>query len=138
MAGIRLPFQGAIGGTAVLAFPPDSAARLVSVIIGAEDAPLDTDSLRVATLQEIGNIVLNGVMGSIGNILGEHIAYIPPDYFEGGLATMIDLVETRFVILYVRTRFEIERLDVGGDIIVFFHLESFDLLLSAMNALLEN
>lgn len=137
VAGIRLPFQGALGGTAVLAFPPESAARLVSVIIGAEDAPLDSDSLRVATLQEIGNIVLNGVMGSIGNVLNQHITYIPPDYFEGGLSTLVDLESAPLVILYVRTRFEIESLEVGGDIIVVFQLESFDTLLASLRALMD-
>lgn len=90
-------------GTAVLASPPESASRLVSVVIGAEDAPLDQGSLRVAAMQEIGHIVPNRGMGSIGTILG------------GGFSP-------------VRTRFKIENPAVGGDEVVSFRLDSFEVL----------
>lgn len=137
VSAIELPFQGAFTGLAVLAFPLASAGRLVSIVAGDEADGLDMDSLRLATLQEIGNIVLNGVMGSIGNVLNRHITYIPPDYFEGGLSTLVDLEGAPLVILYVRTRFEIESLEVGGDIIVVFQLESFDVLLGALRGLMD-
>ena len=118
-------------------YPPGFRPADLAGSFPRDAAPLDSDSLRVATLQEIGNIVLNGVMGSIGNVLNRHITYIPPDYFEGGLSSLVDLESAPLVILYVRTRFEIESLEVGGDIIVVFQLESFDVLLGALRDLIH-
>jgi chemotaxis protein CheC len=67
---IRLPFDGALSGLTFLIFPPAGASGLISIILGREHIPFDKDSLRIGTLEEIGNIVLNGVMGSISNFLG--------------------------------------------------------------------
>lgn len=135
-AAVRLSFSGKFTGTSALVFPPDSASKLVSVIIGEDSLSLDMDSIRIGTLQEVGNIVLNGVMGSIGNVLNEHIIYSPLDYFEGQFASLVqfDQDETSTVLL-ARARFDVEQLSIGGDIIILFHLGTFDVLLQSMDKL---
>ncbi len=137
-AAVKLSFSGDFSGSSALVFPPDSAAKLVSIIIGQDDLPLDMDSLRIGTLQEVGNIVLNGVMGSLGNILQEHIIYSPLDYFEGDFATFLhaDGDSPNLTVLLARTHFTLEQHSIGGDIIILFQLGTFDCLLRAIDRLL--
>lgn len=133
-AAVKLAFSGDFSGTSALLFPPDSAAKLVSIIIGQEELPLDMDSLRIGTLQEVGNIVLNGVMGSLGNILKEHISYSPLDYFEGDISNILSASGgERSMVLLARTSFNLEEHFIGGDIIILFQLGTFDSLIQALD-----
>ncbi len=67
---VVLDFGGGLGGLAVLALPHDSCDTLTGLLgaqlqrLGAGE--LDSDAL----LGEIGNVLLNGVIGSIANTFG--------------------------------------------------------------------
>jgi chemotaxis protein CheC len=86
---VRLIFKGSFSGTALLAFPSDSASHLVDILTGEESDISDLDSIRVGALTEVGNIVLNGVMGSLSNVLQEHLIYSIPVYIEDSIETLI-------------------------------------------------
>ncbi len=136
LASVTLGFDGAFTGKAALVFPPDSASRLVAVLTGEEPGTPDLDSVRAGTLNEVGNILLNGVMGSLGNILQERINYSLPLYSEDTVANLITSgnMTKNTVILLVRTDFIIRQLEVEGNIILLFTVGSFDSLLSAIDA----
>jgi chemotaxis protein CheC len=137
VAAVKLGFEGRFSGTAALVFPPDSASRLVSVLTGeAPDTP-DLDSVRAGTLSEVGNIVINSVMGSLGNLLKERIHYSLPHYAEDTVAALLqsEKMDDNAVVLLVRTHFAIEHLRVEGYIILLFTFGSFDIILSAIDGL---
>ena len=77
---------------------------------------------------EIGNIVLNSVMGYISNALHLSLDYVVPYYSEGGLAGLINQNESG---LLARARFKVEHLATEGDIVLFFEPESYAMLLSS-------
>lgn len=136
VAAVRLGFKGAFSGSASLVFPPDSALKLVAVLTGEKPGTIDLDSVRAGTLSEVGNIVINGVMGSIANVLRQGINYSLPSYIEDNLDNLLasgDLDPDSAAIL-ARTRFMIERLNIEGDIILIFEVGSFDTLLAAINS----
>ncbi|MEM7349397.1 MAG: chemotaxis protein CheC [Acidobacteriota bacterium] len=132
---IRLPFQGPIHGTAALVFPPDSAAQLVAVLTGEEPGTADLDTVRAGTLSEVGNIVINGVMGSFGNILRLPLTYELPFYFEGLPEHLLQhqLAETDPEMLLAHTRFTVRDLEIQGTILLVFEVRSFDALLTAVD-----
>ncbi|TAL24228.1 MAG: chemotaxis protein CheC [Nitrospirae bacterium] len=135
VAAVRLGFKGPFSGSAALVFPPDSASKLVAVLTGEEFAAADLDSVRVGTLSEVGNIVINGVMGSISNVLKQSINYSLPNYMEDNVDNLLtlDKRDPNATVMLARTRFTIERLYVEGDIILIFEVGSFDALLEAIN-----
>lgn len=136
LAAVRLGFQGPFSGTAALVFPPDSASKLVAVLTGEEMGTPDLDSVRVGTLSEVGNIVINGVMGSIANVLKLQINYTLPNYTEDNIENLMtpsDAAPDATVVL-AHTRFIIEHLHIEGDIILIFEVGSFDTLMKAINA----
>lgn len=136
LSTVKMNFTGSFAGTAELVFPTESAATLVALLTGEEMGSADLDSLKIGTLSEVGNIVINGVMGSISNVLNQPLHYAVPSYVEEGVDLLLpnnnpEAVDT---VLLAQARFDIEELKVQGDIVLFFDLGSFDALLAAINA----
>jgi len=137
IAAVQLKFTGSFGGIAQLVFPTNSAAMLVTMLTGEEVGTHDLDSVKIGTLSEVGNIVINGVMGAISNVLQQRMNYSIPTYSEGTIASLLISggLATDTVVLLAQTSFMIERLHIEGDIILIFNVNSFDTLLTAINQL---
>ncbi len=138
LATVRMPFKGSFSGTAALVFPALSASKLAAVLAQEDPESTDMDAARIGAISEVGNIVLNGVMGSIGNVLKERINYSIPTYSEETIALLLgsNKVQPTGVILLAETRFTIQQLQVEGDILLLFE-SSFEALLTAIDRILE-
>lgn len=136
MAAVKIGFDGPFSGTAALVIPPDSASRLVDALTGAAAGAHGLDPAGTETLREVGNIVINGVMGSLGNILKQHLSYTLPAYVENTVKQIFfsEKIGNDTVFLLVRTRFKIRKLEIEGNIILLFTVGAFDTLLSAIDA----
>lgn len=134
LATVGLKFKGCFSGTAELVFPSSSASKLITVLTDEDLGTIDLDSIRAGTLCEVGNIVLNEVMGSISNILQLQLRYTVPDYTEQGMDNMSTLAykEDNRAILLARTRFAVEELQTGGDIILLFEIGGFGAFLDVI------
>jgi len=134
LSAVRLVFKGPFSGTASLVFPPDSAAKLVNILTGDEPQAIDLDAIKIGALTEVGNIILNGVMGSIGNMLEQSINYVIPAYMEDSIENLLNLdqVDLGATILLVRTRFTVAQLQIEGDILLLFEVGSLEMLLAAI------
>ncbi len=137
IAAVRLIFSGSFCGTASMVFPSESAVKLVSAALDEDPEVSDLNPIRFGTLSELGNIVINGVMGSISNVLNRHIDYSLPDYIEGGIGDLLpeDGPGPDTTILSACTRFLIEKIEIKGEIILIFEMGSFDSLLEAIEAI---
>ena len=137
LASVKLRFTGSFYGTASLIFPTDSASTLVAVLTG-EDPSADLDAVKIGTLSEIGNIVINGVMGSLSNVLKRHLNYTLPVYLEDTLENLLlSAYESDSKILLAQASFTIERLEIIGDIILVFLVGTFDALITAIKDEIE-
>lgn len=130
-ATVRLEFMGIFSGITAVAFPKDSAAKLVMAMTGEDAGTPELDSLRIETLKEVGNIIINGVMGSISNILKTHLNYSIPSYEEGSI---IDLIKSGKKIydnqvLMAMACFTIKDLNVEGNIFMLLELGSLEILI---------
>ncbi|MGL4879575.1 MAG: chemotaxis protein CheX [Waterburya sp.] len=136
ISAVRLGFSGSLSGTAELMFPTDSASVLVAVLTGEDLESPDLDAVKIGTLSEIGNIVINGVIGSISNILEQRMEYKIPSYCEDTIENLL-LSERNMsddvVFILAQARFAIEQLEIVGDIILIFEMKTFDNLLKAIN-----
>lgn len=132
LAAVRLNFTGSFCGAAELVFPTESASTLVAVLTGEEPGTPDLDAVRIGTLTEVGNIVINGVMGSISNVLRQHMNYAIPIYLEDTVENLLRS-DSNVAIILAQARFTIEQLHIVGDIILLFEVSSFDVLLEVIN-----
>lgn len=123
ISAVELGFEGNISGAAQLIFPTVTASSLVALLV-EDEADMDMDALRAGTFCEVGNIVLNGVMGSISNILNFSFDYSVPEYIETHTEDYMrdtGMPDDAHVLL-ARTRFSIDELDIEGDIALFLQI----------------
>ena len=134
LSAVQQNFTGSFAGTVELVFPTESAAMLVAVLTGKDLQSPELDSLKISTLTEVGNILINSVMGSISNLLEQPLRYSLPTYMEEDVKHLVSLKQFKEVptVLLVQVRFYIKELQVQGDIILFFEVGSFDALLEAI------
>ncbi len=140
LASISLGFQGSFNGNSTLVFPEESAAKLVVALTNEEPGSTGLDSVMAGTLSEVGNIVVNGVMGSISNYLTNLVNYSLPSYVEGELQEILrlkDLSEDSTIML-VETTFNVQSLHVEGSIFIVFEFGSFGGILSEIDKLYCN
>ncbi len=134
LLAVNLPFNGKFSGMAELIFNSESATSLVKTLSGGDMADEDFETLREETIVEVGNIVLNGVMGAIGNILKLPLTFTTPAFVEGKAEELMRLtgVESMTVVLVARAQFAIKKLELEGEIILFFEEGSFNALLEGL------
>jgi chemotaxis protein CheC len=135
LSSVRLGFKGPFSGNASLVIPAEGAIKLVSILTGVDADSSDMIDMRVGTLTEVGNIVLNGVMGAIGNELKLHVFYSLPIFLENPFEVLLSSGQTQIdaYVVWVQTSFNIENESIVGDIILVFEVGSLDLLLEAVN-----
>ncbi|MCK4785354.1 MAG: hypothetical protein KAV87_16505 [Desulfobacteraceae bacterium] len=133
---VSLNFSGGTDGVAMLAFPLESAAKLVSIVSIVTERDLmscDIDSLKEGALTEIGNIIMNGVMGSFANMLKLRLTYAIPSYSEGPIKDLLLGKSNKedHIIIMALTNFKLEKHLIKGNITVLFEVESLDKIFAA-------
>ncbi|MBO3459342.1 chemotaxis protein CheC [Aetokthonos hydrillicola Thurmond2011] len=135
-AAVRLSFTGSFAGSTDLVFPTESASKLVSLLTGEEPGSPDLNAVKIGTLSEIGNIIINAMMGSISNVLDQHLNYGLPIYLEDNIENILLLsnnINEARVFALAQARFKIELLELIGDIVLILEMSSFDVLIKAIN-----
>jgi chemotaxis protein CheC len=137
LSAVQLTFRGPFSGVASLVFRTESAAKLVTVLTEDDAEMSDLDAIRIGTLTEVGNIVLNSVMGVIGNELEQHIHYSIPTYVENPADVLppagASNTNLSTPVVWAQAQFSIEQHQIRGDIVLLFQVRSFGALLTAIN-----
>jgi chemotaxis protein CheC len=138
VAAVKLPFRGEFDGFAVLIFPPADAAQIANNLMGQDSESTDMDALRVGTINEVGNVVLNAVLGTISNQLEMCLRYSIPTYREitVGELFQLDLEETsQSTLIVARVNFLLLELEVEGNIVVYLHVGGMEPLVNMLDKL---
>lgn len=136
---VRLNFRGGLTGSASIMFTTDNAHKLVNVLTDGEADDSNFNSLKIGTLNEVGNIVINAVMGTISNMLTLHLNYSLPSYTENHAKQMFkfDGNDPDMPIILARAQFVVEALHIQGAIYIMFAASTFGHLLAQVDAILE-
>jgi chemotaxis protein CheC len=137
MDSVRIGFSGPFSGTAALVISPESGSKLVHALNVPAGRSSGSAAETEETLREIGNIVVNAVLGSLGNILKQHLSYSLPSYAKVTIKNLFfsEKIGNETVFLLIRTRFKITEIEVEGNIILLFTVGAFDCLLDAIDEL---
>jgi chemotaxis protein CheC len=139
LSAVLLDFKGTFSGISAVVFPPESAAALVMLLTGEHEKSPELDAMRIEALKEVGNIIINAVMGSIANVLSERLIYSIPTYYEGPIENLARLKRKNVhdeCVLLARTNFLVEKLNVEGDILLILEIGSLDALVESINRVL--
>lgn len=139
-----IKFGTQFSGKARLVFPVDKTKLLVDLCLGEESS---RDDLPVASkltdtdfdaIREIGNIILNAIVGGLGNLMDTKLEYSLPEievlYF---LDTKFDLQFGKDTyILLIRNTFSFDDTQIEGAVVVVLSLDSVTFLLEKINGIL--
>ncbi|MGI6728315.1 MAG: chemotaxis protein CheC [Anaerovoracaceae bacterium] len=134
-----IKFGDKLTGKANLIFPAIKTRELINICLNKDEkcncSDVNFTDVDFDIIKEIGNIVLNSIIGEIGNHLNTDLIYSIP---EVKVFNTIDLKKdieskpyTYILILYIT--FIIDGIKIEGSIIIEFTLESLNTLLSKIN-----
>jgi len=133
LAIVQMEFHGDMEGSTSLAFSRRSAHLLASMLGegGCDKPDSELDSIGESVLVEVGNVLMNCVMGTLGNMLEMKVCYQVPQFLHHGIEVMVAAKDSSF--LMARTRMSVSHLEMEGVIIVLFALQSHDTFLRAVD-----
>lgn len=133
-------FSGDYFGTAALIFPSDSAKRLVALLTKEEITSPRMDTVHSGTIMEIGNIVINSIIGTISNQLHSHLDFSLPEYQEENFNSLIPKLsaydDNGFVIV-AYTYMIIKDISVKGFIFFVYRINDMEILIKSIDNLLS-
>ena len=134
---VQQPFGGKVGGTASILFPLSSARKLVALLTDGALSSEELDLEMEAALTEVGNILINGVMGTIGNITGMEITFQLPEYLQCTSDELEGTFRSRDILLAV-VLIAISGQEIKGHLVLLFDLPSLENLQEAIDRMSEN
>ena len=136
LVGVHQVFEGEISGRALLIFPDTKSLELVRAVIGGELTLEEIIEFEQEALAEIGNIILNGCLATIANLLKRNLKMSLPEIVRGEPAVFFSLeppLEAGAVVMFLYINFAIRNRDIGGYIAMIMDMPS----LSALRLLLR-
>lgn len=128
-------FSGDLCGRAALAFPEASGLSLAALLAGNDVAASELDMELSGVLLEVGNILLNGIMGTIANEAHNNLQYMLPVLQCGGDALSRVLQSDSYEameLLIADVRFRVQERAIYGSIVIGFSFGSVLQLLTSV------
>nr|WP_321411503.1 hypothetical protein [uncultured Carboxylicivirga sp.] len=131
-SSVVMDFSGPITGRSSLLFPSDSAVDLVHVISPRLSTMKDFSHLKMNVLMEVGNIVINGVIGSIANSFKLHLNYSVPIYEQGKVNSWHSTLRSDYVII-ANTQLKVQNKKIQCNILIGLEVNSITKLIDLIN-----
>lgn len=131
LIAVRQDFEGAFSGRALLIFPQANSLALVRAVTGDEMLEEEVEALETEALAETGNIVLNGCLASMANMLQRPLTMSLPQVIRGNGQLFFELSDhdsETGVVLFLYINFAISGRDIHGYIAMLMDLPSLDTL----------
>ena len=127
LVAVQQQFEGAFSGRALLIFPEATSLDLVRAIIGS-DVPFDQIAdMEHEALAETGNIILNGCLATMANMLKRSLNISLPEVIRGDGARLFTLPHERpdeGLVLFLYINFSIRNRNIRGYIAMLMDLPS--------------
>lgn len=135
LVAVQQAFSGSFSGRAMLIFPQAKSLELIRAIVGPDIGVNEAKDIEEEALAETGNIILNGCLATMANILHQSLTVALPEVKRGTGARLFQLNEEAAdsgLVLFLYINFSILDLDMRGYIAMLMDLPS----LTALKVLL--
>ena len=140
LVAVHQVFEGDLVGRALLIFPETKTLELVRAVIG-QDLPLeDIIELEQEALAETGNIILNGCLATIANLLQRRLKISLPEILRGDGRDLFSLApppEAGDVVMFLYIDFAIRERDIRGYIAMLMDMPSLEALVILIDEFIE-
>lgn len=134
---VQQGFQSDVSGRAFLVFPERNAFELARIVGGIDATNVEMDDELCGVLEEIGNIVLNAVLGSMANILNCELTYTLPELCTKNTIAKIIMGcadDAQSVVLIADTSFTVASNAISGSLLLLFETGDIKSLLTSLTA----
>jgi len=131
LVAVRQDFNGAFSGRAMLIFPQTNSMALVRAVTGEGFSDDEAQALEQEALAETGNVVLNGCLATMANMLRRPLSMSLPQVVRGDGKTFFELGHPSAdagVVLFLYINFTISGRDIRGYIAMLMDLPSIEAL----------
>jgi chemotaxis protein CheC len=135
LIAIQQQFEGAFSGRALLIFPKVTSLDLVRAIMGGDVPPSEIAEMEQEALAETGNVILNGCLATMANMLKRSLDISLPEVIRGDGARLFIIEKERSddgLVLFLYINFSVRNKDIRGYIAMLMDLPS----LTALKALI--
>ena len=136
LVGVHQVFEGDVTGRALLIFPDTKSLELVRAVTGGELPLEEIIELEHEALAEIGNIILNGCMATMANMLQRNLKMSLPEILRGEPNVFFNLApppEAGEVVMFLYINFALRNRDIRGYIAMLMDMPS----ITALQVLLD-
>ncbi|MEJ0093871.1 MAG: chemotaxis protein CheX [Methylocella sp.] len=140
LVAVRQDFGGAFAGRALLIFPEANSLELVRAVAGGELSPAEIIEIEDEALAETGNIVLNGCLATMANMLQKPVSMSLPEVIRGTVQILFELSEEiphDGIVLFLYINFSISDRNIRGYIAMLMDLPSLSALKVLINDFIE-
>jgi chemotaxis protein CheC len=128
LVAVRQPFEGAFSGCAMVIFPHASSVEMVRAVGGAALSPEELAELETEALAETGNVILNGCLAAIANMLQRSLTLALPEVMRGDAAALFHGESEGGLVLFLYIDFTVRAHDIHGYIAMLMDLPALGVL----------
>lgn len=131
LVAVRQGFSGAFSGRALLIFPQANSLELVRAVVGDEMSEAEIAEIADEALAETGNIILNGCLATLANMLQRSLNMSLPEVMRGNGPHLFDLESDPSgdgLVLFLYINFSVRDCDIRGYIAMLMDLPSLEAL----------
>lgn len=127
-------FRGSISGRSALVLPQESGLRLAQLLGDVERPADELDLEMTGILTEVGNIMLNSVLGVLSNLIGTCFSYSVPQFFGNWPLDLLQPVPARGqgLLLTADADFWVRDAGIRGSILVAMSTDALQELLDSV------
>jgi chemotaxis protein CheC len=140
LVAVHQDFTGAFSGQALLIFPEQSSLELVRGVTGGELAEDELADMEEEALAETGNIILNGCLATMANLLQRSLSMSLPEVVRGSGPDLFQATagaSTGSVVLFLYINFSVQDRDIRGYIAMLMDVPSLASLKALVGAFIE-
>lgn len=140
LVAVHQVFEGDITGRALLIFPETNSLELVRAVTGGELPLEDIIELEQEALAETGNVILNGCLATIANMLQRSLKMSLPEILRGQGPEFFELdppPTAADVVLFLYINFAVHERDIRGYIAMLMDMPSLSALQTLLGEFIE-
>ncbi len=137
LVAVHQVFDGDLIGRALLIFPESKSLELVRALTGGSLSLEDIIELEQEALAETGNIVLNGCLATIANLLDRNLKMSLPEVLHGDGSDFFNIApppNAGETVMFLYIDFALRRSDIRGYIAMLMDMPS----MTALQTLLDD
>jgi chemotaxis protein CheC len=134
LIAVRQDFSGSFSGHALLLFPESNSLELVRAVVGPHPSLDEIADLEEEAMAEVGNVILNGYLATIANLLHQQLNISLPDVIRGSGRSLLDTANASVAsgdeapVLFLYIDFVVGARGIRGYIAVLMNFPSLEAL----------